>query len=89
MTPARVEMTLPPELIETIVELVVARVLTELGASEPRSPYLTIKEAAELLRCRRHRIDALLSMGTLTRVKEGRRTLVAREEIDRYLAERT
>ena len=49
------------------------------------SPYLTIPEAADHLRCKRQRIDDLLSAGRLTRIKEGRRTLVLRTEIDAHL----
>ena len=49
------------------------------------SPYITIPEAAELLRTKRQRIDDLLSQGRLTRVKDGGRTLIAVEELERYL----
>lgn len=49
------------------------------------SPYLTVPEAAAYLRCKRQRIDDLLSQGVLTRVKEGGRTLVGRAEIDAHL----
>lgn len=51
-----------------------------------RSPLMTIPEAATHLRCSRQRIDDLLSQRRLTRVKDGRRTLVRREEIETYLA---
>jgi excisionase family DNA binding protein len=46
---------------------------------------MTIPEAAEYLRCSRQRVDDLLSQGRLTRIKEGRRTLVARAEIEAHL----
>jgi len=49
------------------------------------SPYMSVPEAAEYLRCSRQRIDDLLSSRRLTRVKEGRRTLVRREEIEEHL----
>jgi excisionase family DNA binding protein len=49
------------------------------------SPYLTVPEAAAYLRCKRQRVDDLLSQGVLTRVKEGGRTLVARAEIEAHL----
>jgi excisionase family DNA binding protein len=51
-----------------------------------RSPYLSVDEAAEYLRCSRQRIDDLLSQRRLSRVKDGRRTLVSRIEIEAYLA---
>ena len=49
------------------------------------SPYLTIPEAAEYLRCKRQRVDDLLSSRRLTRYKDGRRTLVNREELTAYV----
>jgi excisionase family DNA binding protein len=49
-------------------------------------PYMTIPEAAELLRCNRQRIDDLLSQRRLRRYKDGRRTLVSRAEIEEYLS---
>jgi excisionase family DNA binding protein len=52
---------------------------------EPSSPYMTIPEAAEYLCTSRQRIDDLLSSGRLHRVKEGRRTLVERAELEGYL----
>jgi excisionase family DNA binding protein len=45
------------------------------------SPYLTIDEAAVYLRCRRQRIDDLLSQGRLSRIKDGARTLISRGEL--------
>ena len=62
---------------EIVVELTVAAV--------PTSLYLTVDETAELLRTSRGRVDNLLSAGKLTRVKDGRRTLILRSEIDSYL----
>lgn len=49
------------------------------------SPYMTIPQASEYLRCSRQRIDDLLSQRRLTRVKEGARTLISRAEIEQYL----
>jgi excisionase family DNA binding protein len=49
------------------------------------SPYLTIPEAAVYLRCKRQRVDDLLSQRRLTRFKDGARTLVSRAEIETYL----
>jgi excisionase family DNA binding protein len=52
---------------------------------ESGSPYLTVFEAAELLRCSRQRVDDLLSQRRLARYKDGSRTLVSREEIEEHL----
>jgi excisionase family DNA binding protein len=62
-----------------------ARIVLEHVRGAPASPYLTIPEAAELLRCRRQRVDDLLSQRRLTRVKDGGRTLIARSELEPYL----
>ena len=77
----------PPELIEALVSEVTARVLAALPEPPPPSPYFSVAEAAEFLRCPRQRIDDLLSQRRLTRVKDGSRTLIARTEIERYLRE--
>jgi excisionase family DNA binding protein len=50
------------------------------------SPYMSVVEAAEYLRCSRQRIDDLLSQRKLRRVKDGRRTLISRSELEAYLA---
>ncbi len=90
---------LPPEVVDEIVEQVAARVLAHLAdngsapTSGPQSPYMTVEEAAEYLRCGRHkdgkikrqRIDDLLSSRRLARVKDGSRTLVLRSEIEAHL----
>ena len=52
---------------------------------QSESPYLTVVEAAELLRCRRQRVDDLLSQRRLARYKDGSRTLVSRAEVEEYL----
>jgi excisionase family DNA binding protein len=79
---------LGPHLREAIEQLIDERVEQRLAAiarAEPPSRYMTIPEAAELLRCKRQRIDDLLSSGRLSRVKDGSRTLIARGEIEGYV----
>lgn len=78
---------LPPECIDAIADRVAALVLAGLkpDGSASQSPYLTIPEAAEYLRCSRQRVDDLLSQRRLTRHKDGSRTLVSRAELDRYM----
>ncbi len=78
---------LPPEAIEQIVAAVTARVLAELHSSPTTTPsaYMSIPEAAGYLRCKRQRVDDLLSAGKLTRHKDGSRTLVSRDEIEAHL----
>jgi excisionase family DNA binding protein len=80
--------------VEEVARRAAEIVLSELGSQrgpaerEPMSPYLTIKEAAEYLRCGRQRIDNLLSERRLTRHKDGGRTLVSRAELEAYVAGR-
>jgi excisionase family DNA binding protein len=80
---------LSPELVQAIEELVDERVCERLdrvaGASDSASPWLSVVEAAVLLRCKRQRVDDLLSQGRLARYKDGSRTLVSRIELDEYL----
>jgi excisionase family DNA binding protein len=47
--------------------------------------FLTIPESAELMRCKRQRVDDLLSSGRLERVKDGSRTLLRRSGVLAYL----
>jgi excisionase family DNA binding protein len=74
------------ELEALIDERVNAGIARHLAFAQPsRSPYLTVAEAAQYLRCSRQRVYDLLSQRRLPRVKEGSRTLISREEIARYL----
>ena len=79
---------LPDSAVEEIAARAAALVLEQLQqpAENGHSPFLTITEAAEFLRAKRHRVDDLLSRGTLTRIKDGSRTLIARAELEDYLA---
>ena len=79
---------LADELREALRPLVADLVRAELAEIEaaPPSPYLTVEEAADYLRAKPQRVYDLLSDGRLTRVKDGSRALVARAEIDAYLA---
>jgi len=63
----------------------IAAAATPKSEPAPTSPFMTIKEAAEYLRCSRQRVDDLLSARRLTRHKDGSRTLVSRAEIEQYL----
>jgi excisionase family DNA binding protein len=84
-----VTLKLPEDVVEAIAQRAAAIVLDQLREESRRpstaSPYVTISEAAELLRCKRQRIDDLLSSRRLTRIKDGSRTLIARDEIQHYL----
>jgi excisionase family DNA binding protein len=82
-------LVVPPELVEQVAERAAQLVLDSLHDHEPgdaSSPYITIPEAAQYLRAKRHRVDDLLSRGTLTRHKDGTRTLILRAELEAYVA---
>jgi excisionase family DNA binding protein len=81
------QIEISPETIEILVVRVAETVLAQLPIEllVPTSPFMTIPEAAEYLRCKRQRIDDLLSERKLTRFKDGSRTLVSRAEIEGYI----
>ena len=81
----RLAVALTPGEVERIARR--AAELVSAGRTEDRPPrYLTVLEAADYLRCSRQRVYDLLSQGALTRLKDGARVLIARAEIDSYLA---
>jgi excisionase family DNA binding protein len=74
----------PDQLAELAVR--VANLLsTSASGPATRSPYLTVAEAAEYLRCSRERIHALLTQRRLARHKDGGRTLILRSELESYV----
>ena len=82
----QIHLRLSDEDVRRVAECVVALLRQSGPAAEGGSPYLTIQEAAAYLRCRRQRIDDLLSQRRLSRVKDGSRTLILRAELEGYLA---
>jgi excisionase family DNA binding protein len=84
-----IALRLSDEDIARIAERTAALLARKHGGGTPPSPYLTISEAAEYLRCRRQRIDDLLSQRRLSRVKDGARTLILRAELEAYLVRDT
>ena len=84
----RLTIAVPDELVERVAERAAELVLERLERADngaTPSPYLSVVEAAEYLRAKRHRVDDLLSRGTLTRFKDGARTLVSRAELEAYV----
>lgn len=76
---------------EALIERIAARVADLLSDRQRRNEsasmpaYLSVPEAARLMRAKPQRIYDLLSSGRLTRFKDGSRVLVSRAEIDAYL----
>jgi excisionase family DNA binding protein len=71
--------TLAPALAERVAGLLGERIAA-------RSPWMTVDEAAEYLRCAPKRIYDLTSQGRLPRHKDGSRVLLHRDELDAYVA---
>lgn len=75
---------LAAEAAERAAEIAAKRVTAELQA---HSPYLTVPEAANYLRCSRQRLYDLTSARVLPVFKDGRKSYFRREDLDAYLAE--
>jgi len=48
-------------------------------------PLMTVKEASEMLRLSKNTLNNWLSQGRIKRVKIGRRTFIARQEVENLL----
>jgi excisionase family DNA binding protein len=85
MTELRVPVS--DEFVEQVAQRAAAIVLAGLGDSNSNgySEFLTVGEAAELLRSSRQRVYDLLSERRLTRFKDGSRVLVLRAELMAHL----
>jgi excisionase family DNA binding protein len=82
--------TVPVELDDCALATIAAAVADQTSAAAPPtgSPYLTVAETATYLRTSRQAVDDMLSAGKLPRRKAGRRTLIARADVEAYLVER-
>jgi len=79
--PLEVALVLPDGFVEAVAQ----RVAELLRVEQRPSEFLTVAEAAELLRARPQRVYDLLSSRRLTRFKDGSRVLVSRAEIVAHL----
>ncbi len=79
-------LTVPPEALEQIAQRAVELLREQIPAS-PASPYLTVSEAADYLRCTsRQRIYDLVHQGALVPRRDGKRLLFHRDTLDAHLA---
>jgi len=79
-------LTVPPELVNAIARRAV-ELLREQVPATPASPYLTVEEAANYLRCTsRQRIYDLVHQGALVPRRDGKRLLFHRDTLDAHLA---
>jgi excisionase family DNA binding protein len=82
----RLAVALGPAELERIAQRAAEIVEARAAKPEAERPYLSVRETADYMRCSRQRVYDLLSQGALTRLKDGARVLVARAEVDAYLA---
>lgn len=68
-----------PAILEALADRVAERLSQR--DTQTASPYVTIVEAANLLRTSRAAVDNLLSAGRLSRHKVGRRTLILHSDV--------
>jgi excisionase family DNA binding protein len=71
---------LVPAIAEQVAALLAER------TTDARSPWLTVAEAAEHLRCRPKRIYDLISQSRLPAHRDGSRVLLRRDQLDAYLS---
>lgn len=84
MTAPQFGLVFPPEVIDSLAAHVAERVARELG-HKPTEEYLTVPEAAAVMRTSPKRVYELTGRGLLGKVNDGSRVLVPRTAIDRYL----
>ena len=77
---------LPDALLETVAKRAAELVLERLETPSPAaSEFLSVAEAAEVLRAKPQRVYDLLSDGRLERFKDGSRVLVRRADVVAHL----
>lgn len=83
-----VALQLSEEVLEAIARRAAALVLERQALErEQASPYVSIEEAAEFLRCKPRRVYDLRSSGRLASYSEGGRALVDRAELELLVVE--
>ena len=86
--PLTVTFDLTPDQVEVLARRV-ADIVTARTPAPASSKYLTVQEAADLLRSSRQRVYDLVSAAVLTRHKDGTRLLLRRAEVEAYLTGET
>lgn len=84
---SRIAAALLSDLDDAALDELALRLAPRLPQATPTvpRPYLTVEEAADLLRCRPQRIYNLVSAGRLRRVKDGSRLLIRAADLERHL----
>lgn len=72
-------------LVESVAVRVAELLADRLSPAPADSPWLSVEEAAEYLRCKPKRIYDLVSQHRLPAHRDGNRLLFRREELDDYV----
>lgn len=83
-------LTIPGEVLDTVAEIVAARVLDRLadatpGADAGASPWVDAEGAATHLHTTKRRVYSLAQQGRIPHYREGARLLFDRRELDQWL----
>jgi excisionase family DNA binding protein len=84
----RLLVTLTVDELESVVGKAVTAALANLNATQPADDYLTLSEAAKVLRCSDRQVRRLIEVGTLrasTMGDDGRKLLIARSDLQTLL----
>lgn len=84
MSESALTLTLPPEALEAVADLVAERVLVRLGDREHEG-WMNVEQAATYLSCPRSRIHDLVALRRLQCARDGRRLLFQRAWLDEAL----
>lgn len=76
-------LSLPPALVEAIAEQVADRLAERM--TPPAEPYLDVEQAAEYLATKPKRIHELKEANKIPCLRDGRRLLFCREDLDEYV----
>lgn len=79
-------LSLSPDLVDAIEELVAERVRMTLEDADGGSPWLSMAEAAEYVRVSERTLNRHIEKGKLRATKIGRRTLLNRDDLDALAA---
>lgn len=80
-------LAVPVELVELVAERAAELLAERQATTAKQTPYLTVEEAADYLRCKPKRVYDLCSQRRIPFAKDGSRTLLRRGDLDAYLEE--
>jgi excisionase family DNA binding protein len=83
--PIRVPLELDDAVLDALAERIAPRVAARLGHQEASARWLDVADAADLLRCPRSRVYALVSARRVPVHRDGSRLLFDRAELDQWV----